>query len=419
MLLGGSARAGTREDVAKRWAPVFHQQVRDEKDLATAFDADGNWAADDNEETFANGPHTATVYFTVIETATHWFVQYMPYHASDTKLTNGHEHDTESVLAVVAKQGGGTGQLVALETRFHLEWFLYADRSAMKDGAKSIDGPIHTDAKGHPQVYVQQVGHGICGGYSPPNDLFPDLQLQCKHEEEPHLDGTGVVYRPDLPVTAPAITKGQVAVVGYAMEEIATTFWARRKEVGPGKTFASLVDFAGERCDVLACPTQFGGAFVGDRGESPSGPWNQEGGAGVTATGSQFFDPAFTMSKRLGFPVPPSLDYCHNPYVGVVATCASDAPEPAADAGSSGPSSSPGAPREAPAGEEVEPEVPGEPAASGCALAARSSRSAVSSPALLALAMLALLARSRSRAPMCDARSGRVGHPRRRIDARS
>lgn len=72
-------RAGVREDVAKRWAPVFHQEVRDEKDLYTAFDADGNWAADDNDETFAASPHTATVYFTVIETATHWFVQYMPY----------------------------------------------------------------------------------------------------------------------------------------------------------------------------------------------------------------------------------------------------------------------------------------------------------------------------------------------------
>ncbi len=397
LLVAGSARAGTREDVAKRWAPVFHQEVRDEKDLYTAFEADGNWAADDNEETFASIPHTATVYFTVIETATHWFVQYMPYHASDTKLTNGHEHDTESVLAVVSKEGGGTGKLVAIETRFHLEWFVYSGGAGVKDGAKSIDGPIHADPKGHPQVYVQQVGHGICGGFSPPNDVFPDLQLQCKHGETPHVDGTGVVYRPDLPVTAPVVVKDQVVEVGYAMEEIATTFWAHRTEVGPGKTFASLVDFEGERCDVLACPKQFGGAFIGDRGESPSGPWNQEGGAGVGAVGSQFFDPAYTMSKRLSFPAPFSLDYCHNPYVGIAQKCADDAAKPATDAGPSEAASPSGGPAAPPAGGEAAAD-PGSASseASGCTMSEvpTGSRRGVSS-ALFAAVVL-VLARGRA-----------------------
>lgn len=331
ILWTAGASAGQREDVAKRWAPVFHQEVKDGKDLLTAFDFDGNWAGDDNDENLAaclDGTRpcdlSAKVYFTVIETSSHWFVQYLPYHATDAKMTNGHEHDTESVFAVVAKDGTATGKLVAIETRFHSDWFIYADSSLVQDGAKKIDGPIHADATGRPQVYIQQVGHGFCGGFSPPNDVFPDLQLSCKHADAPRIEGAGVVYRPDQPPSAPSpsITKGQTATVGYAMDEILTSFWARRTEVGEGKTFASLIDFAGERCNVLSCPKQFGGAFMGNRGDSPSGPWNQEAGAGTKGAGSQFFDPAYTMSKRLTFGATFALDYCHNPYVGIVDECA-------------------------------------------------------------------------------------------------
>ncbi|MBX3188828.1 MAG: hypothetical protein KF819_17550 [Labilithrix sp.] len=345
LLSSGSALAVDRDTIAKTYAPVFYQQVRDTtRDLFAAYDFDGNWAGDDNEENTtcvaepskcAGSPCAGgackligTVYYTVIETTTHWFVQYMPYHAVDTKVTNGHEHDTESVFAVIAKTGGA-GKLLAYETRFHLEWFAYADAS-VKPAAKTPNGALRLDAKGRPEVYVQQVGHGFCGGYSPPNDLFPDLQLTCNHGEAPRLEGTGVIYRPDLPAAMPAVARGKVVEAGYVLTEMLTSFWSRRTSVGPGNTFKDLIDFNGERCDVLACPKQFGGAFMGDGGTSPSGPWNQEGGAGVSAKGSQFFDPAFTMQKRLTFPAPFSLDYCHNPYLSIPDTCPKDPEEPAA-----------------------------------------------------------------------------------------
>jgi MYXO-CTERM domain-containing protein len=341
--LGTPASALTREEIAKKHAPVFHQEVRDEvRDLYAAYDFDGNWAGDDNKQNVecvkdaskcaglacASGACklVGTVYFTVIETATHWFVQYLPYHPLDTKQTNGHEHDTESVLAVVAKDGSEGGKLLAIETRFHSEWFTYAEPS-VKSAASSPNGPVHRDAKGRSQVYSQQVGHGICGGFSPPNNIFPDLQLSCNHTEAPHIAGTGVVYEPDLPATQPVVVDGQAVHAGYALVEIYGSFWSRRAEVGPGKTFKELIDFDGARCSVLACPKQFGGAFMGDDGSPPGGPWSQEGGAGVSAKGSQFFDPADTMKKRLAFPEPFSLDYCHNPYVGVDDKCPAATPE--------------------------------------------------------------------------------------------
>jgi hypothetical protein len=404
LLWTASAAAGQREDVAKRWAPVFEQEVRDGKDLFTAYDFDGNWAGDDNDENLTaclDGQKTcdlsAKVYFTVIETSSHWFVQYLPYHATDAKMTNGHEHDTESVFAVVAKDGSEAGKLLAVEVRFHSEWFIYADASVVKDGAKTIDGAIHADATGHPQVYVQQVGHGFCGGFSPPNNVFPDLQLSCKHGESPHIDGTGVIYRPDQAAVAPTITKNSTATVGYALEEIYTSFWARRTEVGAGKAFKNLVDFAGERCNVLACPKQFGGAFMGDRGDSPSGPWDQEAGKGTTGNGSQFFDPAFTMSKRLTFAPGFSLDYCHNPYLGIVDQCAkpqstdptnpTDPTKPSGETKPSDPSDPSGAGDEASAsGADIGTE-------SGCATSRSHAGSAASW--LLAVAAVFVLRRRR------------------------
>jgi MYXO-CTERM domain-containing protein len=381
LVAAAPASAITRDEVAKKHAPIFYQEVRDKtRDLYTAYDFDGNWAGDDNEENVAcvadakkcapSSPCAGgkcgvigTVYFTVIETSTHWFVQYMPYHPRDTKATNGHEHDTESVLVVVAKDATiPEGKLQAIETRFHTEWFAYADAS-VKAAAKTPNGSIHVDAQGHPQVYSQQVGHGLCGGFSPPNNVFPDLQLTCNHGEAPPIAGTGVVYRPDIPVAQPVVADGKAVDAGYAMVEIFTSFWARRSEIGPGKTFKDAVDYAGDRCNVLACPKAFGGAFMGDGGESPSGPWNQEGGAGVTAVGSQFFDPAYTMSKRLGFPEPFSLDYCHNPYVGISDKCPSTPPSTGSSGAPSTTPSTPGASTDRPSDPPAAPSTASE---SGC-----------------------------------------------------
>src|SRR4051812_1468420 len=122
LALASPAGALTRTEAAKRFAPVIYQEVHDARDLHVAFDFDGNWAGEDNG---ANGtcaadqtqcqpgspcedgkcPLVGTVYFTVIETDTHFFVQYMPYHALDSKTVAGHEHDTENVLVVGTKAG--------------------------------------------------------------------------------------------------------------------------------------------------------------------------------------------------------------------------------------------------------------------------------------------------------------------------
>jgi len=341
LLLALPARAQTAQHLAlaQAHAPVLLQETHEGglKDLFAAFDFDGNWNGADNADhvrCYGNSaecpsgsacvgqacPLVATVYFSVVETATHAFIQYQPYHPLDWKVTNGHEHDTESILMVVRKDGG-PGTLEAMEVRFHSNWYQYAG-AGVGTAADNVDGPVHRGGDGRVMVYSQMVGHGLCGGYAPVNRLFPDLQLSCRHDEAPHVDTTGVIYRPNLPAVMPVVVDGMVVETGYSLVELSTSLWAHIGEIGPTAAFGESMDFTGERCaDFPACPTGIGGKYNGNEGNAPSHAWGQEGGNGVTARGSQFFDPAYTMSLRLLFPAPFSLDYCWNPYVGITTGC--------------------------------------------------------------------------------------------------
>jgi|SRR5579871_5932044 len=340
LALPPAAMATPRADLALHWAPIFYQETHDPvKDLYSAYDFDGDWDGDNNAENmacYAKGgcpsakcdgqgcPLVATVYYAVFETATHWFIQYMPYHPLDWKLTSGHEHDTESVFAVVGKDGSPFGALQALETRFHIWWLDFADGQSVTNGAASLTGPIHYDqSSGRPAVYVQMVGHGICGGFSPPNYVDPELSLTCDGATPPHIDKDGVVYHPDLAPSMPQVTSG-VVMAGYTLVDNMDVVWPHIHEIGAGKAFKSAVDYGGERCATFACPKQFGGPWEGDEGSSPAEPWAQPGGSGVSADGDQFFDPAYAMSKRLKFPMPFSLDYCWNPYLAITTGCPGD-----------------------------------------------------------------------------------------------
>lgn len=426
LLFASNVGAATRDEVARKWAPILLQETNDPiKDLLTAYDFDGNWNGDDNAENMKcwsdpsqcdtgdnpksacagqKCPLVATVYYTVVETKTHWFVQYMPYHPLDWKVTNGHEHDTESVLAVV-KKDGGTGKLQALETRFHLYWYQYGD-GTVKDSADDVDATIHFDTKsGRPMIYSQMVGHGLCGGFSPPNRLFPDLSITCNHGDTPHIDQTGVVYSPDLPAKMPVVQDGKVVETGYALVDLATSVWPHIKEIGKGKTFQNAIDFGGERCSMFTCPTSFGGNWEGNEGSSPGEPWAQEGGKGVSANGDQFFDPAYTMSKRLAFPAEFSLEYCSNPYLGIADTCG-DAPSdagadaaddaftaPEDDAGTDATDDAATGANDANRGDAALGATTGSSGGCGCSVPARST----CSPAFASLAIAALVALRRRR----------------------
>ena len=322
MLLPASApptplREGLRNRVAQRWAPTFFQETADRRDLIAPFDFDGDWDGSNNGANINRYPLRAVVYFTVVETPTHFFVTYVPYHAVDSKGLAGHDHDTEHVTLVVRRDGSEFGRVEAMETRFHKVMYQYAAPGArVANRADDVDGPIHVDGEGRPQVYAQRVGHGLCGGFSPTS--WPNfLALTCHHGEVPHIKERGVVYH--FSGTAEVPRSIDDRNVGYALEEIGDTLWAHAHDKGPHATFASLMSFEGERCGPLfICPRAFGAVLSSRRGHGSTGmPWEEGSGRGMSRRGEAFFDPAYTLSRRLAFPAPFATNYVYNPYLSV------------------------------------------------------------------------------------------------------
>jgi hypothetical protein len=321
----GVDAAARRRAVAERFAPTLFQEVRDpRRDAITAFDFDGDWDGRNNAAHVVAFTPRAVVYYTVVETATHWFVQYMPYHAVDYKRVNGHSHDSESILLVVRKEGE-RGRLEVMETRFHKVWYQYAAPGSKLGGvaaADDLDGAIHLDERGHPMVYVQRVGHGLCGGVAP---MVPvrELELFCDHRRAPQIQERGVVYRYTGAADAPElVAPPPIQERGYALAEIGTTLWAHQRDPA---TFGERMDYRGERCARTGwrCPRAIGQYFAGDGAGSAEAPWGQTPGRGAHAAGDQFFDPAFTLARRLRIAAPYALDYVFNPYLGI-----EDAPAP-------------------------------------------------------------------------------------------
>ena len=78
--------------IAARFAPVFRQALGSSPryDYITAFDFDGDWQGDNNWENAADDRYamSATVYFNVSETLTHYYIHYAAFHPRDYKGGN-------------------------------------------------------------------------------------------------------------------------------------------------------------------------------------------------------------------------------------------------------------------------------------------------------------------------------------------
>jgi hypothetical protein len=179
-----SQQARHRE-VAALFAPEFHQGLGNEPryDYITNFDFDGDWRGDNN---WANAsdkqfPLRGWIYYSVRETATHYFVHYAAFHPRDYKGGAGkgrllskairvaakpaasidptgrageavfaHENDLEGCLVVIAKQGEDPkdGKVMFVETLSHNTFLKYTPDAVSLHGRR-------------PQLYIEPKGHGI------------------------------------------------------------------------------------------------------------------------------------------------------------------------------------------------------------------------------------------------------------------
>jgi len=283
----------TREELARWYAPVIRQGVASDQDFITAVDFDGDWIGNNNWENQPIGDLAAYVYYSVVETETHWFLFYSLFHPRDytakpCEQSGGcHENDLESIQLVVAKDGTPAGRLQVVETLAHSHIYLYRADESVDEGFLPIQGPVRLEGN-HPVVYVETYGHGI---YGHRKLLFP----------------FSVVYRVgDVAEVPEGLTDKEVT---YRLLPIYETLWAHRDEIGPGRAFDRPFDYRGR-----ILPAALDGDNYGE--DKANTPWGYDQATGdALSRGDWFLDPAKALAYHATFDDPFSQTYLHNPYL--------------------------------------------------------------------------------------------------------
>lgn len=178
--------------VAQRWAPIHYQDTDSTDyygDLISRVDYDGDLVSTNNWDNLHQGdylsddcpglipvchdahlyPLTGAVYYSVVETCTHWFIIYDFFHArdwDDGSFLTVHENDFEDVLAIVRKgEGGGTLEALVAQAHGHYYSFVPAG-SPLVSGVENIDGPLPMtewppgSGQFRPETAQEAKGHG-------------------------------------------------------------------------------------------------------------------------------------------------------------------------------------------------------------------------------------------------------------------
>lgn len=291
------AAAVTDAELALRWAPVHHQDTDSsdyDADYLSRIDFDGEW------DTLNNWEHqddnlallTGNVYYSVVETSTHWFLVYAFYHPRDWEdfpdplALFTHENDMEGVLLTVRKDGSAFGRLEAMVTVAHDHFYSYVPAgSTFTAGRESIDGTLLMQDVGgaaHPTTFQEAKGHGVFRwtGANP--------------------GGDGVVYFPSA-TTAEVPSGGNDQSVAYQLADVFAGggMWARRSDP---VTYAGFGTFRGDDGADNAANAPWGWDDRDDGTDLPRG---------MLAT-----DPAYLVSVYFANLGPFSLAYTRNAYRG-------------------------------------------------------------------------------------------------------
>ncbi|MFC7440768.1 hypothetical protein [Laceyella putida] len=258
-------------DLAYRWAPVHYQDTDStdaDADYLTSVNYDGDWNAKNNWENQDDdvGRLRADVYYSVVETETHWYIAYSFFHPRDWVDypdfgLDTHENDMEGVLAIVRKDGSVYGKLEGMVTVFHTNFYSFTPSdSPLTNGEENIDGTLRMvtyDGAPHPTTFQEAKGHGVKAWNG---SDFPG--------------GDGVIYYPDR-YTGEVPTDGNDRSVKYRLVDTFASegLWAHRFD---SQTFASW------------------GSFAGDNGKdnAANAAWGWDDGDDSVARGAMATDPA-------------------------------------------------------------------------------------------------------------------------------
>lgn len=307
--------------LVEHYAPFIAQETwfNPRADFLTRFDFDGNWKGDDNWENLSRGSSQAFVYYAVMETKTHWFLQYNFFHARDYSdvciAGTCHENDNEGVILTVRKDDSKYGKLEVLETLAHNNIYSFSGDNSIKNGVHNLDGKIDFYKGSHPIVFIEAGGHGVLGSdYK--SSFFSAEQMDFKQN-------TGVTYMYTGKAERPKHANDRN--VGYALLPIYEEWWSKGKHESneANETFDNFYVYRPFGNRPKASAKFIAGAFKGRTASNnkakPFWAWHDRRTRKkrVLNTGQWALDPAYAISKNLKFPKnkPVSTEYIFNPYL--------------------------------------------------------------------------------------------------------
>jgi hypothetical protein len=313
MLVAGAAQAASPAELAFRYAPV-HYQDTDSSDYPseyiTAFDYDADRDTTNNWDNRGVAHWPATVYYSVVESCTHYFISYAFYHPrdwTDTAFDQEHENDLEGAIMAVRKNGTAYGALEGMITVFHKDFFSYkAPGSPFTSGAESVDGTLSFqlhDGINRVKTAQEAKGHGL--------KAWPFIANFTGAANQ-----DGVVYFPTMGA-ADYPSSGNDRSVAYRLVDLNQTngmFAAALSDAiqpaGQGLTFHTWGTFRGNTSGgcgsgLKTCATN-----------SANTPWGwDDGNDGGTYRGEFALDPAHLFASYFGGLGSFSQQYVNNPYL--------------------------------------------------------------------------------------------------------
>jgi len=351
------AVAAYHDELARAYAPVIYQDVADAKrDTPTRIDFDNNLQPFNNKANVAQ-VSTAAVYYSVTETESHMFIDYILYYPT-YKASSGaadQAHAVNGILVVVAKNTDRLGTLQFFSTYSvgttpgRIDTFFpscatgavepfcplgFSGKSTTLSRFEDVDSTLYTDPNDarRVRVYVKQYDHEVCAFE------YAGTSLYCQHTpgqftmtDHAVLTLHTAAGQPSTPTYAAPTHAGS-----YALIPLATPWWTSRTSVG-----SAVTDFYGSDI-VYVAPgvTQPGGGgglrvpnlLATDDVASNFGlnsPWTWQSVDGFDLGKGVFFvDPAYSIQTMTNTPngfLTPAVEYCFNLYTGIDRT-QTDAP---------------------------------------------------------------------------------------------
>lgn len=293
--------------LAEWYSPVIYQDLvcTIYGDYITRINYDGDYIGNNNWDNLGH-PHKARplpafVYYSVIETETHYFICYALFHPADDFHCHvfSHENDLEGIVVCVFKDGSPYGQLRMVQLQAHHDFYQHKAPGAtgIYDRNEDKDGPISLDTTYpgvHPRIYIEGGGHGIrredTGG-------APSAIYYYK----------GIAQDPDV------VGSNNV---GYDLLSISAEMWENRKKCcGSGHLLDDWGSYSGWRYSV----SNLGRKFDGDDGsdDAASTPWSwSDNDDPNEMKGDWFMDPADYHNWQFRWDENFSTNYIVHPFIG-------------------------------------------------------------------------------------------------------